>query len=224
MIGWLLLAMVVIPAVELFLLLQLGAWMGPWQTFALVVVTGTVGAWLAKREGLGVLTSLRDELAQGLPPGSRLAEGALVLVGGILLITPGVLTDLTGFLFIAPPTRRAPAVAGIANPFAGRYEEDLDADKRRQAMWRIDEIVHDEAFYIPFWNAPYLRVVYWDYIRFPKTWLPPRTEQTIDYLVTWFDPSRKAALEQAMKDNKPLPSEGSLDKDYYGLRAKTAAR
>ena len=106
MIGWLLLAMVVIPAVELFLLLQLGAWMGPWQTFALVVVTGTVGAWLAKREGLGVLTSLRDELAQGLPPGSRLAEGALVLVGGILLITPGVLTDLTGFLFIAPPTRR----------------------------------------------------------------------------------------------------------------------
>lgn len=106
MIAWLMLAMVVIPAVELFLLLQLGSWLGPWQTFAIVVVTGTLGAWLAKREGLGVLLSLQRELAQGLPPGSRLAEGVLVLVGGILLITPGVLTDLTGFLFIAPPTRR----------------------------------------------------------------------------------------------------------------------
>lgn len=102
----LLLAFTLIPAIELFLLLQLGAWLGAFETFLIIVVTGVVGAWLAKREGLGVLTSLRNELSQGLPPGSRLAEGLLVLVGGVLLLTPGVLTDLTGFLFIAPPTRR----------------------------------------------------------------------------------------------------------------------
>lgn len=104
------------------------------------------------------------------------------------------------------------------------FDKDLDADKRRAAMWRIDEIVHDEAFYIPFWEAPFLRVVYWDYIRFPETWLPPRTEQLTDYMVTWYDPARKAALEQAMKDDRALPLDASLDKDYYGLRAKAAAR
>jgi microcin C transport system substrate-binding protein len=111
-----------------------------------------------------------------------------------------------------------PEVDGLIKVF----EEDLDADKRRAAMQRIDEIVHDEAFYIPFWEAPFLRVVYWDYIRFPETWLPPRTEQLTDYMVTWFDPARKAALEKAMKANQPLPVDASLDKDYYGLRAKAA--
>jgi microcin C transport system substrate-binding protein len=117
---------------------------------------------------------------------------------------------------------------GFGNPEVDQlikvFEEDLDADKRRAAMWRIDEIVHDEAFYIPFWNAPFLRVVYWDYIRFPETWLPPRTEQLTNYLVYWFDPARKAALEQAMKANQPVPVDASLDKDYYGLRAKAAGR
>lgn len=102
------------------------------------------------------------------------------------------------------------------------YEDSLDADERRRAMHRLDEIVHDEAFYIPFWTAPFIRVVYWDYVRFPETWIPPRTEQLIDHMVTWIDPARRAALEQAMKDNRPLPSEGPLDKDPYGLRAKAA--
>lgn len=102
----LLLAMTVIPAVELFILLQLGSLIGPLETFLIIVVTGTIGAFLAKREGLGVLTTLKAELAQGLPPGSRLAEGVLVLAGGLFLLTPGVLTDLAGFLFIAPPSRR----------------------------------------------------------------------------------------------------------------------
>jgi UPF0716 protein FxsA len=102
----LLLLFTVVPALELFLLLQLGAWLGAWQTFLLVVVTGTVGAWLAKREGLGVLRQLSVEIQQGIPPGERLAEGLLVFAGGLLLVTPGVITDLTGVLFIFPPTRR----------------------------------------------------------------------------------------------------------------------
>lgn len=102
----LLLLFTVVPAVELFLLLQLGAWLGPTSTFLLILLTGVAGAWLAKREGLGVLRELREELATGLPPGSRLMEGALVVVGGLLLVTPGVFTDLTGFLLIAPPSRR----------------------------------------------------------------------------------------------------------------------
>lgn len=103
---YLLLLFTIVPAVELFLLLQLGSWIGPFQTFMIVVITGTAGAWLAKREGFGVLSELRQELEGGLPQGARIAEGVLVLIGGILLVTPGVLTDLTGFAFIFPYTRR----------------------------------------------------------------------------------------------------------------------
>ena len=94
-----------VPAFELWLLLQIGARLGATQTFLLIVVTGTVGAWLAKREGLGVLQTLTSELHQGVPPGSRLMEGAMVVVGGLLLVTPGVFTDLLGFALIAPPSR-----------------------------------------------------------------------------------------------------------------------
>jgi hypothetical protein len=90
-------------------------------------------------------------------------------------------------------------------------------------MRRIDEIVHDEAFYIPFWRAPFIRAVYWDYVRYPAHWIPPRTEQLTDHLVTWIDPARRAALEQAMRENRPLPAEGPLDKDFYRLREKAAA-
>ncbi|MFT4622444.1 MAG: UPF0716 protein FxsA [Myxococcota bacterium] len=106
MILWLLVAFTVIPAVELLILLYLGSWLGPLQTFLLILLTGLVGATLAKREGIGVLRALQEELASGIPPASRLAEGALVFAGGLLLITPGVFTDLAGFLFILPWSRR----------------------------------------------------------------------------------------------------------------------
>jgi microcin C transport system substrate-binding protein len=102
------------------------------------------------------------------------------------------------------------------------YEDDLDPEARRRAMHRIDSIVHEEAFYIPFWSAPYLRVAHWDYVRFPEFYLPRRTEQLNDYLVYWIDPARKAALDDAMKAGRPLPRDPALDKDYYGIRAARA--
>ena len=104
----------VVPMVDLFLLLQLGAWLGPTAAIVLVLLTGVVGAWLAKREGFGVLATLAQELGQGIPPGERLMEGALVIVGGLLLVTPGVITDLTGFLLIVPFTRRRIAPIALA--------------------------------------------------------------------------------------------------------------
>jgi len=100
------------------------------------------------------------------------------------------------------------------------YEEDLDFESRLAAMHRIDEIVQDEAFYIPFWSAPYVRIVYWDYIRFPEFFLPKRTEQLTDYMVYWIDPDRRRALEEAMSANRPLPDEGEVDKDFYGIRER----
>ena len=97
------------------------------------------------------------------------------------------------------------------------YEEDLDFEDRRDAMWRIDEIVHDEAFYIPFWNAPYIRLAHWDYIRFPDFWVPKRTQSYTDYLVFWIDPDRRAALQEAMRTGRALPLDEEIDKDPYDL-------
>ena len=97
------------------------------------------------------------------------------------------------------------------------YEEDLDFEDRRDAMWRIDEIVHDEAFYIPFWNAPYIRLAHWDYIRFPDFWVPKRTQSYTDYLVFWIDPGRRAALQEAMRTGRAFPLDEEIDKDPYDL-------
>jgi UPF0716 protein FxsA len=102
----LLLLMTVVPAIELYLLMQLSSVMGILETVTLIVFTGIVGSWLAKREGYGLINQLRSDLGKGLPPADRLVEGLLVLVGGTLLITPGVLTDLAGFSLIFPITRQ----------------------------------------------------------------------------------------------------------------------
>ncbi|MBM3779163.1 MAG: ABC transporter substrate-binding protein [Acidimicrobiia bacterium] len=98
------------------------------------------------------------------------------------------------------------------------YEEDLDAQARLTAMNRLDEIVHDEAFYIPFWMAPYIRLAYWDYIQFPEFHLPRRTEQVLDYMVFWIDPAKKTALEEAMREGRAYPVDPDIDKDFYGIR------
>jgi microcin C transport system substrate-binding protein len=97
------------------------------------------------------------------------------------------------------------------------YEEDLDFEARKAAMDRIDEIVQEEAFYIPFWTAPYIRVAHWDYLRFPDFYLPRRSESVTDYMVYWIDPARKAALDEAMARGEALPVDPELDKDYYGI-------
>jgi UPF0716 protein FxsA len=103
----LLLLMTLFPVVETAILVAIGAKVGPLPTFALVVGTGLLGATFAKREGLAVLRQLGQEMSTGLPPAERLVEGALVAMGGLLLITPGVLSDLLGLALVIPWTRRA---------------------------------------------------------------------------------------------------------------------
>ena len=102
----LLLLFTVVPAIELYLLIWLGQHIGAGLTVLIIIATGAIGAALAKREGLGVLRSIQEETLRGVPPGDRLIEGVLVLVGGVLLITPGVLSDLTGIFLIMPWTRQ----------------------------------------------------------------------------------------------------------------------
>lgn len=105
--GRLALLFVVVPILELALLIRLGQVVGFWPTFGLVFFTGVTGAWMARQEGLRAILNLRSELASGRPPTEALMDGAAVLVGGALLLTPGVLTDIVGFLLLFPVTRRA---------------------------------------------------------------------------------------------------------------------
>ena len=104
--GRLFLLFVGVPLLELFVLIQMGRLVGIWPTIGLVVVTGVAGAALARLEGLRTIWKIRGELAQGRLPGEALLDGLAILLGGALLLTPGILTDLVGFSFLLPPTRK----------------------------------------------------------------------------------------------------------------------
>lgn len=95
-----------VPLLDLAILVRVGQLLGFWPTIALVVATGTAGALLARSQGTRVLNGIRTEMSVGQVPSSRLLDGLLVLVGGVLLLTPGLLTDLVGFLFLLPFSRR----------------------------------------------------------------------------------------------------------------------
>ncbi len=97
---------VLVPLVELWLLVLLADWVGLTGTIVIALGTGVVGGVLARSEGLKVWRAWRSALQEMRAPEAGLAEGLLILVGGVLLITPGVLTDLSGALCVIPPSRR----------------------------------------------------------------------------------------------------------------------
>ncbi len=96
---------VLLPAVELAVLLQVGKLLGVWATVGLILLTGIVGSRLALREGLSVWMHLQRRLRVGQLPGHELLDGVIILVSGALLITPGIITDVAGFLGLVPVTR-----------------------------------------------------------------------------------------------------------------------
>ena len=96
---------IAVPLLELFILIRLGGAIGLAPTLALCVLTGMAGAWLARREGLRALWSYQERLARGGVPGRALMDGLCILMGGAVLLTPGLLTDLLGFALLLPPSR-----------------------------------------------------------------------------------------------------------------------
>ncbi len=106
MLGRLILLFLLTPAIELGLLIQVDRLIGFWPTIGLIVVTGLIGSYLARREGTSTWQRLNRKLAQGGLPGNELIDGVIILISGALLITPGVLTDVIGFIGLVPLTRR----------------------------------------------------------------------------------------------------------------------
>jgi UPF0716 protein FxsA len=105
--GWFFLLFIVLPATELALLIEVGRRIGTMNTLLLIVVTGMVGASLARWQGLSVLRQIQRETAEGRMPAAPLVDGMIILIASALLVTPGVLTDLFGFLCLVPAFRAA---------------------------------------------------------------------------------------------------------------------
>ncbi len=96
---------VIVPVLEIWILIEVGQVIGAWWTVALLLADAALGTWLVRREGRRTWAALQQTVAGGRLPSRELADAALVLVGGTLLVTPGYLTDIVGFFLILPFTR-----------------------------------------------------------------------------------------------------------------------
>lgn len=95
----------VVPIVEIYLLIQVGQVIGALPTIALVVLTAVAGAWLLRQQGLATLARFQANLERKQLPAFELIEAMVLLMGGVLLLTPGFMTDIVGILCLLPPTR-----------------------------------------------------------------------------------------------------------------------
>lgn len=113
----LLLLLVVAPLAELYVIFQVADVIGGWETIALLVVESAVGAWLLKRQGLSTMARISAAIGEGRVPGSELVDGFLILVAGALMLAPGFIGDVIGYLLLFPPTR-----ALVRIPLQRRFE------------------------------------------------------------------------------------------------------
>jgi len=103
----LLLLFTIIPFVELIVLIEVGKQIGTITTLIIIILTGILGASLARAQGFLVMSRIRDDLSMGKIPADALIDGLLILIGAIVLLTPGFITDIIGFLLLIPVTRAA---------------------------------------------------------------------------------------------------------------------
>ena len=130
----LLVAFIVVPLVEIWVILQVGDLIGLLPTVAILLTVSVVGAWLVKREGRAAWGRFRQSLGKRLPA-VEVVDGALVLIGGTLLLTPGFVTDVAGLLLVVPPTR---AVVNRAVRSRFRRSFGIPRAARRPSSRRVD--------------------------------------------------------------------------------------
>ena len=109
------LLVLLIPFIEIYLLLKVGGSIGAFPTIFLVVFTAVLGTWLLRQQGFATFQRLQENLAKGTIPAYEMIEGPIILVGGLLLLTPGFITDILGFACLIPPLRRKIAQYVIEN-------------------------------------------------------------------------------------------------------------
>ena len=124
-------AFILIPILELAVLLKLHEAAGLGNTLAIVIITGFVGAFLARAQGIMVLAQIRRDLAEGRMPAPRLMDGVMILIAGVLLITPGLITDTAGFLLLTPVVRST-----IRAWLRRKFEEKFRDGTANITFWR----------------------------------------------------------------------------------------
>lgn len=129
----LILLFTLVPLIELSLLIELGRHIGLGSTIAIVIVTGVIGAYLAKYEGFKVISGIRQELGAGKIPAKGLIDGVIILAGGLLLLTPGLLTDTIGFLALIPVTRNY-----LKQYLKRKFKQKIDS-KEIHTFYTIDD-------------------------------------------------------------------------------------
>lgn len=95
----------VLPILEIALLVNVGSIIGGWNTIGIVILTAFIGSYFVKREGLSTLQTAQAKMQRNEMPGKELVEGLMLVVAGVLLVTPGFITDILGFMFVLPGTR-----------------------------------------------------------------------------------------------------------------------
>jgi UPF0716 protein FxsA len=122
---------IVIPLVEIAVIIQVGDWLGIVNTIGLLILVSVAGAWLVKRQGLGVLRRIGEQRRAGQVPAAAVFDGALILVAGALLLFPGFVTDVFGLLLLLPPVR-----AGVRAFLRRRYTRRIQVVRSvRTATW-----------------------------------------------------------------------------------------
>ena len=121
------LAFTLIPLVEIYLLIKLGQAFGAMTSILLVIITGMLGAYLARMEGLRTLFRIQEALREKKMPGNELLEALLIVLAGLVLITPGFLTDAVGFMLLIPATR-VRVRDWLRNRFQARFTRKHDDD------------------------------------------------------------------------------------------------
>jgi UPF0716 protein FxsA len=137
-----------LPIIEISLLISIGEQIGGWNTVAIVIVTALVGSYLVRQQGLSTLLQAQQKMQQGAMPGQEMAEGLLLVIAGVMLVTPGFITDFLGFLFCLPMTRPLIAkalltklsvnVVGQGQP--GAFHQGSGPDFRHKSHGSNDDI------------------------------------------------------------------------------------
>ncbi|MGH1446035.1 MAG: FxsA family protein [Cognatishimia sp.] len=144
---WLFLAFLAVPLIEIGLFIQVGGAIGLWPTLLIVVLTAILGTWLVRNQGAMAMGNLRQSFSELNDPTEPLAHGAMILIAGALLLTPGFFTDAVGFAFLMPPVRvavikYARSRIKVQNFAMGGNPNDM----RYNAQTRADEDVIDGEF------------------------------------------------------------------------------
>lgn len=117
----LLIIFILIPIIEIGLFIQVGGFIGMWKTIAIVIITAIIGTTLLRRQGISTMARLQSSLQTGENPVDPIAHGALILVSGVLLLTPGFFTDGIGFTLLVPQIRAALIKWGAARVLGGGF-------------------------------------------------------------------------------------------------------